>query len=89
MIELNRDQNHAELVRYDAATGSKDGVIYEEKHPKYVEPQHGLLFLPWDSSKFIYQSQRDGYNQRRHMPRVCQGHAAHFRRVGGQERDRF
>ncbi len=62
MIELNRDQNHAELVRYDAATGSKDGVIYEEKHPKYVEPQHGLLFLPWDSSKFIYQSQRDGYN---------------------------
>ena len=62
MIELNRDQNHAELVRYDAATGKKEGVIYEEEHPKYVEPMHGLLFLPWDSSKFIYQSQRDGYN---------------------------
>ena len=62
MIELNRDQNHAELVCYDAATGKKEGVIYEEEHPKYVEPMHGLLFLPWDSSKFIYQSQRDGYN---------------------------
>lgn len=23
MIELNRDQNHAELVRYDAATGKR------------------------------------------------------------------
>lgn len=62
MIELNRDQNHAELACYDAATGKKEGVLYEETHPKYVEPQHGLLFLPWDSSKFIYQSQRDGYN---------------------------
>ena len=62
MIELNRDQNHAELVRYDAATGTKEAVIYEENHPKYVEPMHGLLFLPWDDSKFIYQSQRDGFN---------------------------
>ena len=62
MIELNRDQNHAELVCYDTTTGKKEGVIYEEEHPKYVEPMHGLLFLPWDSSKFIYQSQRDGYN---------------------------
>ena len=64
MIELNRDQNHAELVRYDAVTGQKEGVLYEESHPKYVEPLHGLLFLPWNPSQFqfIYQSQRDGYN---------------------------
>lgn len=62
IIELNRDQNHAQLVRYDAATGKREGVFYEERHNKYVEPQHGLTFLPWDSSKCIYQSQRDGYN---------------------------
>ena len=62
MIELNRDQNHAELACYDAATGQKEGVLYEESHPKYVEPLHGLLFLPWNPSQFIYQSQRDGYN---------------------------
>ena len=62
VIELNRDQNHAQLVRYNATTGAKEGILYEEKHPKYVEPQHPLTFLPWDSSKFIYQSQRDGYN---------------------------
>lgn len=62
VIELNRDQNHAQLVRYNAATGAKEATVYEEKHPKYVEPQHTLVFVPWDESKFIYQSQRDGYN---------------------------
>ena len=62
VIELNRDQNHAQLVRYNAETGAKEAVLYEETHPKYVEPQQPLLFLPWDSSKFLYQSQRDGFN---------------------------
>ena len=37
-------------------------VLIEETHPKYVEPQNPILFLPWDSNKFIYQSQCDGYN---------------------------
>lgn len=40
----------------------KDAVLYVEEHPKYVEPQHILTFLPWDETKFLYQSQRDGYN---------------------------
>jgi len=62
IIELNRDQNHAELVRYDAATGDREGVLFEERHEKYVEPQHPLTFLPWDKDKFLYFSQRDGYN---------------------------
>lgn len=62
VIELNRDQNHAQLVAYNAQNGEREEVIYEEKHPKYVEPQHPIVFLPWDSSKFIYQSARDGYN---------------------------
>ena len=62
VIELNRDQNHSQLVQYDATTGEKMAMLYEEKHDKYVEPQHPLVFLPWDETKFIYQSQRDGYN---------------------------
>ena len=62
VIEVNRDQNYAQLVKYDAETGEKIGVLYEESHPKYVEPQHPLTFLPWDETKFIYQSQRDGFN---------------------------
>ncbi len=62
LIELNRDQNHSKLCQYDAETGELTKVLLEERHPKYVEPQHPILFLPWDDTKFIYQSQRDGYN---------------------------
>ena len=62
VIELNRDQNHAQLMRYNATTGEQEALLYEEKHPKYVEPQNPITFLPWDETKFIYQSQKDGYN---------------------------
>ena len=50
------------MVCYDAITGNKEKILYEEKHEKYVEPQHPLTFLPWEPNQFIYQSQRDGYN---------------------------
>ena len=62
VIELNRDQNHAQLMRYNATTGEQEALLYEETHPKYVEPQNPITFLPWDETKFIYQSQKDGYN---------------------------
>jgi len=62
MFELNRDQNDCRLVSYDALTGEKRAELYRETSEKYVEPQNPILFLPWDSSKFIMQSQRDGYN---------------------------
>lgn len=62
LIELNRDQNHAKLCRYDARTGELTATLIEETHPKYVEPQHPITFLPWDDNKFIYQSAADGYN---------------------------
>lgn len=76
VIELNRDQNHAQLVCYQAATGEREGVLYEEKNPKYVEPQHPLVFLPWDESKFIYQSQRDGFNHLYLMDTKVKGESA-------------
>ncbi len=60
--ELNRDQNDMQLVSYDAVSGNRLKVLYTEQHDKYVEPQHPITFLPWDSSKFIFQSQKDGYN---------------------------
>lgn len=62
VIELNRDQNHSQLVRYNAETGAKEAMLVEETHPKYVEPQHPIVFLPWDSNQFIYWSQRDGFH---------------------------
>lgn len=62
MQELNRDQNHMQLVSYDAATGQRKDMLYEEMSDKYVEPLHPIVFLPWDEGKYIIQSQRDGYN---------------------------
>ena len=62
MFELNRDQNDCRLVSYDATTGQKLADLYRETSDKYVEPQHPIQFLPWDDSKFIMQSQKDGYN---------------------------
>ena len=62
MFELNRDQNDCRLVSYDAATGEKVAEINSETSEKYVEPQNPITFLPWDSSKFVMQSERDGYN---------------------------
>lgn len=61
-IELNRDQNHSKLCRYNAQTGELEKVLIEETNPKYVEPLYPIAFLPWDSNKFIYQSQRSGFN---------------------------
>ena len=62
MFELNRAQNDCRLVSYDAATGEKLAELYRETSDKYVEPLHPILFLPWDATKFIMQSQKDGYN---------------------------
>ncbi|MBR4041208.1 MAG: DPP IV N-terminal domain-containing protein, partial [Bacteroidaceae bacterium] len=62
MLELNRDQNDCRLVSYDAATGERTSELYRETDEKYVEPQSPILFLPWDDSKFVLQSQKDGYN---------------------------
>ena len=62
MFELNRKQNDCRLVSYDAVTGKKIAELYRETSDKYVEPQTPIQFLPWDDTKFLMQSQKDGYN---------------------------
>ena len=62
MFELNRDQNDCRLISYDAESGQRLQELYRETCEKYVEPLHPIRFLPWDSSLFILQSQRDGYS---------------------------
>ena len=62
MFELNRKQNDCRLVSYNAQTGEKIEELYRETSDKYVEPQNLIQFLPWDATKFIMQSQKDGYN---------------------------
>lgn len=62
IIELNRDQNHAQLVRYDAHSGKREAVLIEDTHPAYVEPQYPITFVKGNDKQFIYQCQRDGYS---------------------------
>ncbi|WP_316842360.1 S9 family peptidase [Pedobacter gandavensis] len=59
---VNREQNHMKLNQYDAVTGDFIKTIFEEKDEKYVEPLVPMLFLKNDPSKFIWQSNRDGWN---------------------------
>ena len=58
---LNRGQNHLVLNRYDARTGDLVRTLFEEKHPKYVEPLLPLYFLESDPDQFIWFSERDGF----------------------------
>ena len=62
LIELNRAQNHYSLDAYDPVTGNKTATLYTESSDKYVHPMHAITFLPWDNSRFILQSEKDGYN---------------------------
>lgn len=62
IAELNRKQNYMELNVYDAETGDFVKNIFSEESAKYVEPENELYFLPGSNDRFIWQSERDGYN---------------------------
>ncbi|MDA8886743.1 DPP IV N-terminal domain-containing protein, partial [Bacteroidia bacterium] len=59
---VNRAQNHMWLNKYNATTGDFIKTLFEESNDKYVEPEHPAVFLANDPSKFIWWSERDGYN---------------------------
>jgi dipeptidyl-peptidase 4 len=58
---VNRGQNHMWLNQYDAKTGEFVKTLFEEKHDKYVEPEHQLTFIKDAPDQFIWWSERDGY----------------------------
>ncbi len=60
---LNREQNHLQLNQYNAETGALVKTLFEEQSSSWVEPQHALSFLPNSPNEFLYQTDRDGYNQ--------------------------
>ncbi|MCB0842286.1 MAG: DPP IV N-terminal domain-containing protein [Bacteroidetes bacterium] len=59
---VNREQNHLRLNQYDATTGELIKTLFEEKHGKYVEPEHGPIFRPNYPDQFFWFSERDGFN---------------------------
>jgi dipeptidyl-peptidase-4 len=60
---VNRAQNHLWLRQFDAATGAFVKTILEESNDKWVEPEQPAAFLPGSDERFLWQSERDGYNQ--------------------------
>ncbi|MCB9252373.1 MAG: DPP IV N-terminal domain-containing protein [Flavobacteriales bacterium] len=59
---VNRRQNHMWLRSYDATTGELIRTLFEEKHEKYVEPEHGPVFRKGNNNQFIWFSERNGFN---------------------------
>ncbi len=62
MTHLNRDQNHAQLYKYNANTGEQVSKLLDEQNEKFIEPEYQLQFLPGKKDEFIWQSERDGFN---------------------------
>ena len=62
VVHLDRKTEDLKLVRYDAATGEPTATFLEEHDARYLEPQHPALFLKTDPAKYIWQSERDGWN---------------------------
>ena len=60
---LNRGQDHLKLNQYDAQTGTLVKTLFEERSTTWVEPQEPLIFLPNTPDQFLYQTDKDGYNQ--------------------------
>ena len=59
---LNRDQNNLKMSAFDVNSGEKTAVLFEEKDEKYVEPMNPMIFFPVKPDRFLWQSQRNGYN---------------------------
>lgn len=61
LAELNREQNHMQLKKYDATTGKYISTLFEEKNKKYVEPEHGPIFFSQNPDQFLWFSERNGF----------------------------
>ncbi|MBN2492173.1 MAG: DPP IV N-terminal domain-containing protein [Planctomycetes bacterium] len=58
-----RGQDQMALAEYDAATGRRLRTLLTENDDQWVEPEHGPVFLPDDSGRFLWLSPREGYDQ--------------------------
>lgn len=59
---VNRAQNEMKMNMYDGLTGKFIKTLFIEAHDKYVEPEKPVLFVKNNEKQFIWQSERDGFN---------------------------
>lgn len=62
IAELNRGQNDMNLNLYETATGNFVRTLFNEKNPKWVEPEHATFFPNSKSNNFVWISEKDGFN---------------------------
>jgi dipeptidyl-peptidase-4 len=62
IAELNRGQNDMNLNLYETATGNFVKTLFNEKDPKWVEPEHAAFFPNSKSNNFVWISEKDGFN---------------------------
>ncbi|MGJ1499312.1 DPP IV N-terminal domain-containing protein [Sphingobacterium spiritivorum] len=60
---LNREQNHLKFNKYNAKSGAFVKTLFEETATTWVEPQTPLTFVPDNPKLFLYQTDKEGYNQ--------------------------
>ena len=58
IAEVNRDQNHMQLQKYNAE-GKFISTLIEEKSDKWTEPENPAYFI--NDNQFIWMSEKDGY----------------------------
>ncbi len=61
VVIVNRAQNHIWFNKYNAIDGQFVKTLFEEEHPKYVEPENAAWFLPNNPKEFLWMSERDGF----------------------------
>jgi dipeptidyl-peptidase 4 len=63
VAHVNRGQDQMALVEYDAVTGKRLRTLFTENDEQWIEPEHGPVFLPDRSGKFLWLSPREGFDQ--------------------------
>jgi dipeptidyl-peptidase 4 len=62
IAEVNRNQDHMWLNKYNAETGEFVKTLFEEQNERYVEPEHSMVFVNGKDDQFVWWSERDGWN---------------------------
>ena len=62
IAELNRGQNDMNLNLYETSSGKFVRTLFNEKNPKWVEPEHPAFFPNNKSNNFVWISEKDRFN---------------------------
>lgn len=62
VVHLERNTEDLRLVEYDAATGAPLRTLLSEHDDRYLEPEHPMTFLAQRPDKYIWWSDRDGWD---------------------------